>query len=103
MLDKLPPGVADVVTPLWVWGIGLLGAAAGYLESFSLADGWKVWIIKALTHTTSSALAAFLTFHLLVSMSVQDPSLRYVLVGISAHMGTEALKHLAALWRNRIK
>jgi hypothetical protein len=103
VLDKLPPQVADVVAPLWVWFVALLGAAAGYLESFNLADGWKIWTIKLLTHVSSSALAAFLTYHLLVATNVQDVSMRYVLVGVAAHMGVEALKHLSALWKGRVQ
>src|SRR5687767_11414568 len=58
VLEKIPPPVADLLAPMYVWVLGLLGAAVGYLEDFKYDDGWKVWIFKALTKVSSSALAA---------------------------------------------
>ena len=49
MLEKIPPPIADLLAPGYVWLLGLLGAAVGYLEDFRYDDGWKVWVFKALT------------------------------------------------------
>jgi hypothetical protein len=102
VLEKVPPHVADLIAPLWVWVVGLLGASAGYLEDFKLDDGWRIWVIKGLTKGTSSALAAVLTYHAILAMNVQDENMRVVLVGIAAHMGTESLKVLSALYRAKV-
>lgn len=103
MLEKIPPPVADLLAPMYVWVLGLLGAAVGYLEDFKYDDGWKVWLFKALTKISSSALAAVLTYHALIAMDVTNESWRVVLIGISAHMGTEALKAMGEAWKARAK
>lgn len=101
MLDKIPPPVADLIAPGYVWGLGALGAAVGYLEDFSLSDPWRVWLLKALTKFSSSALAAVLTYHALIAMGIKDESWRVVLIGVAAHMGTEALKAMGEAWKAR--
>lgn len=103
MLEKIPPPVADLIAPMWVWLLGLLGAAVGYLEDFRWEDGWRVWTLKALTKGSSSSLAAVLTYHALIAMDVKDESWRIVLVGVAAHMGTEALKAMGEAWKARTK
>lgn len=103
MLDKFPPPVHDLLAPAYVWVLGLLGAAVGYLEDFKITDGWKVWLLKLFTHASSSALAAVLTYHALVAMKIDDQSWRVVLIGISAHMGTEALRAMGEAWKGRAK
>ena len=103
MLEKIPPPIADLLAPGYVWLLGLLGAAVGYLEDFRYDDGWKVWVFKALTKISSSALAAVLTYHALIAMNVQDVNWQVVLIGISAHMGTEALKAMGEAWKARAK
>lgn len=102
MLDKIPPPVADLLAPAYVWLLGLLGAAVGYLEDFKKDDGWKVWLLKALTKVASSALAAVLTYHALLAMEI-DQKWHVVLIGIAAHMGTEALKAMGEAWKGRTK
>jgi hypothetical protein len=99
VFDKVPSSFWE---PLWVWGMGLIGALVGYLEDFKLADDWKTWALKACTKAASSALAAKLTYHLLISMGQQDENLRLVMVGISAHMGCEALKVIGEAYRSRL-
>lgn len=101
MLEKVPPQVADLLAPGYVWLLGLIGAAVGYLEDFALTDGWKTWLLKALTKISSSALAAILTYHALVAMGQQDQNWRVVLIGIASHMGCEALKAMGELWKAR--
>lgn len=101
MLDKLPPVIPDLLAPWWVFILGMIGAAVGYFEDFKLTDGWKVWLLKALTKSSSSALAAVLTYHALEWLAVSSQNLRVVLIGISAHMGTEALKAMGEAWKNR--
>ena len=103
MLDKVPPPIADLLAPMYVWVLGLLGAAVGYLEDFKYDDGWRVWLFKALTKISSSALAAVLIYHALIAMNVTDENWRVVLIGISAHMGTEALKAMGDAWKARAK
>lgn len=89
--------------PLWVWGVGLLGALVGYLEDFRLDDGWKTWALKFLTKAASGALAAKLTYHALLALGLTNGDLHILLVGISANMGTEALKHLGEVYKARVK
>ena len=101
MLEKLPPPVVDWIAPLWVWLLGLLGGATAYLEDFKLEDGWKVWLLKALTQGTSSGLAAVLTYHALLAMNFSGSSL-IVMVGVASHMGTEALKTLGEVWKGKV-
>lgn len=101
MLEKLPPPVIDWIAPMWVWLIGLLGGAAAYLEGFKLEDGWRIWVLKALTKGTSSGLAAVLTFHSLEAMKITG-SMQIVLVGVAGHMGTEALKALGEGWKSKV-
>ena len=103
MLDKLPPPVHDLLAPAYVWILGLLGAAVGYLESFRWDDGWKVWLLKLVTKVSSSALAAVLTYHALKAMKFEDTNWQVVLIGVAAHMGTEALKAMGEAWKARAK
>jgi hypothetical protein len=103
LLEKIPPPVADLLAPGYVWLLGLLGAAVGYLEDFKYDDGWKVWLFKALTKISSSALAAVLTYHALIAMGIKDENWRVVLIGIAAHMGTEALKAMGEMWKAKAK
>lgn len=101
MLDKIPP--PDLIAPGYVWLLGILGAAVGYLEDFHLGDPWKVWLLKGATKFSSSALAAVLTYHALVAMNVTNESWRVVLIGVAAHMGVEALKAMGEAWKARAK
>jgi hypothetical protein len=101
VLDKIPPPVIDLIAPAYVWVLGLLGAVVGYLEDFKWEDGWKVWLLKFLTKCSSSALAAVLTYHALIAMGGADSGWSVVLIGISAHMGTEALKAMGEAWKAR--
>lgn len=103
MLEKLPPPVYDLLAPTWVWVLGLLGAAVGYFENFSLEDPWKVWILKAITNISSSALAALLTYHFVVAMGITGESMRFVLVGVGSHMGIEALRMMRDVYKARVK
>jgi hypothetical protein len=103
VLEKIPPPVADLIAPGYVWLLGLLGAAVGYLEDFKLEDPWRVWLLKAGTKFSSSALAAVLTYHALVAMNITSESWRVVLIGVAAHMGVEALKAMGEAWKARAK
>ena len=102
MLDKVPPQIADLLAPGYVWLLGLLGAAVGYLEDFRWEDNWKIWCLKALTKCSSSALAAILTYHALLAMEI-DQKWHVILIGVAAHMGTEALKAMGEAWKARAK
>jgi hypothetical protein len=44
-----------------------------------------------------------LTYHALIAMAVKDVNWQVVLIGISAHMGTEALKAMGEAWKARAK
>jgi hypothetical protein len=100
VFDKVPSSFWE---PLWVWGIGALGAVAGFLEDFHIDDGWRTWLLKLLTKGTSAALAAKLTYHALLALGLTNGDLHILLVGISGHMGTEALRHLAEVYKSRVK
>ena len=103
MLEKLPPPIFDLIAPMWVWVLSLVGAAVGYLESFKFEDGWKVWLLKALTKSASSALSALMTYHMLIALDITDQSKQVVLIGIASHMGVEALKAFGEAWKSKIK
>lgn len=102
MLEKIPPNVHDLLAPGYVWILGLLGAAVGYLEDFKMEDGWRVWLLKLLTKATASALAAVLTYHTLLAFEI-DQKWFIPLIGIASHMGTEALKAMGEAWKARAK
>lgn len=101
MLEKIPPPVVDWIAPLWVWLLGLLGGAAAYLEGFKIEDGWRVWLLKAASKGTSAGLAAVLTYHALQAMNITG-SWQVFLVGVSGHMGVEALKALGEVWKAKV-
>lgn len=101
MLEKIPPEIPAVLAPWWVFVLGLIGAAVGYFEDFKMEDTWQVWTLKALTKSSSSALAAVLTYHALEWLAVSSPNLKVVLIGIAGHMGVEALKVMGDAWKNR--
>lgn len=103
-LDKppIPPGVADLLAPFWVWLISFIGAAVGWLEDFKPEDDWRTKCLKAATRASSSALAAVLTYHMLLAMDVGE-KWHVVLVGISGHMGVEALKWLGEFYKSKVK
>jgi hypothetical protein len=100
LLDKIPAPIQDMIAPGWVWLLSMLGAGVSYLEDFKLGDGWKVWLLKALTKGSSSALAAVLTYHALLAMDING-KWHVVIVGVSAHMGVEALKAMGEAWKAR--
>lgn len=100
MIEKLPPQIADLIAPLWVWIISMLGAFVGFLEDFKPEDRWPVMLMKGAMRLSSSALAAVLTYHALLAMDVPQ-SWHVVLVGIAGHMGVEALRVMGEFWKTR--
>lgn len=92
MNDKhIPPELFANLAPLWVFLIGALGAAVGYLEDFRHDDPPRVMMLKALTRLLASAFAAVLTWHAIRAMGIPE-GWHVPIVGISGHMGVEALK-----------
>ena len=102
MLDKVPTPIADLLAPAWVYVISVIGACVGWLEDFKPEDTWRMKLLKAATRIASSALAAVLTYHALLAMDI-DQKWHVVLVGISGHMGVEALKYLGEFYKGRMK
>lgn len=94
--------IADLIAPLWVWLISFLGAIVGFLEDVKPEDTHPARLLKFAAKCSSSALAALLTYHALIALSI-DSKWWVVLVGISGHMGTEALKALGEVWKARVK
>lgn len=92
MSDKnITPEILAGLAPLWVFLISLLGAVVGYLEDFKPDDPPRVAVFKAATRVLSSGFAAILTWHALIAVGI--PATWHVpIVGISGHMGVEALK-----------
>lgn len=101
MNEKLPPQLVEFIAPLWVWALGALGAVVGYLEDFKIDDPMRVKILKAFTRLSSSSLAALLTYSALKALQVPE-SWHVVLIGISGHMGVEALKQLGEFYKSRM-
>lgn len=104
MNDKqVPPELLAGLAPLWVFMISALGAMAGYLEDFRHEDATQVKCFKAATRMVSSGFAAILTWHAIIALGI--PIAWHVpIVGISGHMGVEALKFGGELlrgWLNR--
>lgn len=92
MQDKTPsPEVLAGLAPLWVFLIGFAGAAVGYLEDFKQGDPTRVKLLKAATRVMSSAFAAVLTWHAIRAFGISE-GWHVPIVGISGHMGVEALK-----------
>lgn len=100
-MDIKPTAIPEWLAPAWVWGMAFIGAAVGYLEDFRLEDSWKVWLLKALAKASSSALAAILTYYALIALGIPE-KWHLVLVGISGHMGVEALKAMGEMWKSRV-
>jgi hypothetical protein len=97
-LDVKPPPID--IGPWWVWAMSLVGAVASYLEDFKIEDGWKVWLLKLLTKCTTSALAGVLAYHSLLALDV-DAKWHLIVVAVTAHMGTEALKFMGEIVKAR--
>lgn len=97
---KPPPDVSELLAPLWVWLISLLGAFTAYLEDFKAEDTWPIRIRKVAARISSSALAAILTYNALLGLGVPQ-GFWVVVVGISGHMGPEALKVMADVFRKK--
>jgi hypothetical protein len=102
VLEKIPPPIADLLAPMWVWVISFVGAAVGWLEGFKPEDTTGVKCLKAATRLASSALAAVLTYHALLAMAIPQ-TWHVVLVGIAGHMGVEALKWFGEFWKTKFK
>lgn len=89
--NRIPPEVFGNLAPLWVFLISALGALVGYLEDFKHDDTRTVMIFKLATRLASSGFAAVLTWHAVGALDI--PEKWWVpIVGISGHMGVEALK-----------
>lgn len=101
-MKEIPPAIADLLAPMWVWIISFIGAAVGWLEDFKPDDTKATRILKAATRLSSSALAAVLTYHALLAMEI-DQKWHVVLVGVSGHLGVEALKWFGEFWKTKIK
>jgi hypothetical protein len=107
MSDKVPPNLLELLAPIWVYALSLLAAVAAYLEKLSeevkngASGTWKLKVLKLITQIFASALAAVLTHRILHALHV-DENWQLPLVGIGAHMGTEALKLLGEIWKQRI-
>ena len=101
MKPEIPPAVADLLAPMWVWLLSMLGAFVGFLEDFKQEDTWPIRCMKAATRLSSSALAAVLTYHALLATDV-DPKWHVVMVGVSGHLGVEALKWFGEFWKGRM-
>lgn len=99
---EVKPTDFDALAPRWVWLLSLIGAVVGCIEGAKQGDTWKVWILSAISHTASSALAALLTYRLLLAMDI-DAKWHVVLVGIAGHMGTEALRKLGEFYSSRLQ
>jgi hypothetical protein len=95
-----PPDVSDLIAPAWVWLISVLGAFAAYLEDFKPEDTWRTKAMKAAARLSSSALAAILTFNALLGLGVPQ-GYWVVLVGISGHMGPEALRVIGEVFKRK--
>lgn len=104
MNDKnVTPEMLAGLAPLWVFLISALGAMVGYLEDFKHDDTTQVKCFKAATRVASSGFAAVLTWHAIVALGI-PPAWHVPIVGISGHMGVEALKmggDLLRTWLNR--
>lgn len=104
MSDKhITPEILAGLAPLWVFLISLLGAVVGYLEDFKHDDSPRVMMFKAATRIASSGFAAVLTWHAINALAI-PPGWHVPIVGISGHMGVEALKFGGDLlkgWLNR--
>lgn len=101
MLDKVPVPIADLLAPMWVFVISLIGAAVGWLEDIKSEDTWQLKLLKAASHVSSSALAAVLTYHTLLAMEI-DQRWHVPLVGIAGHMGVAALRWMGEFYKGRM-
>lgn len=89
--NRVPPELFGNLAPLWVFLISFLGAMVGYLEDFKHDDTRRVMVFKAATRVASSGFAAVLTWHAVRALGIPE-GWHVPIVGISGHMGVEALK-----------
>lgn len=89
--NRVPPEIIGNLAPLWVFIISLLGALVGYLEDFKQEDPPRVMAFKAATRIASAGFAAVLTWHAVCALGIPE-AWHVPIVGISGHMGVEALK-----------
>lgn len=101
-LDRIPAATdVSIFTPIWVYGVSLLGAIVGFLEEFKKEDGALTWLLKIVTRIGTSLLAGIITYHAILAMGI--PSGWYIpIVAISGHMGVEALRAFGALWKAKM-
>jgi len=101
MIEKLPPQLQELATPLWVLVVAAVAAFVGYLEDFKLEDSWKVWLLKFLAKSSGSGLAAVLAYHALLALQI-DQKWHVVIIGVVAHMGTESMRLAAEVLRGKL-
>lgn len=98
----------EVLAPTWVFILGLLGAVVAFFEGLlsdmrkNVKTDWQFKFLTFFAHVSSSALAAILAHRWLHALHVSD-DWQIPLVGIAAHMGTEALKFGGELWRQQVR
>lgn len=101
MIDKPPPDgipaeIAEMLTWAWVLFLSLLGGVASFTRRLERRHP-RVWNFTELVgEITAAGLTGIITANLCDSMGTSS-SLKYALVGISAHMGSRALFKLEAL------
>ena len=97
----------EVIAPTWVYLLAALAGFVAFLEKLNaeikgnVSTTWRLRTLALITQVASSALAAVLTHQILHALKV-DEVWQLPLVGIGAHMGTEALKAMGDVWKQKI-
>lgn len=98
MQDQYP---WETLAPNWVYWFSALAAVVGLLEEIRPEDSARVKIQKGIARIFSSMMAGLLTYQFLHAAGV--PSVWHIpLTGIGAHMGTEALKSMGSIWKQKL-
>jgi len=98
MQDQMP---LETLAPSWVYWFSLLAGFVGLLEEIRPEDTKWVKVQKGIARMFSSMMAGILTYQFLHAAGV--PELWHIpLTGVGAHMGTEALKQLGNIWKQKL-
>lgn len=98
MQDQIP---LEQLAPTWVYWFSLLAGVVGLLEEIRPEDTKWVKFQKGVSRVFSSMMAGLLTYQFLHAAGV--PEIWHIpLTGVGAHMGTEALKQLGSIWKQKL-
>lgn len=91
----------ETLAPHWVYWLSVLAGFVGFLEEIKKEDSRRDKVYKSIARIFSSMMAGILTYQFLHAAGVPDVW-HIPLTGVGAHMGTEALKWMGSIWKQKL-